>query len=68
MSSEPPGRIRDAATLLPVLGLVLLMPPVVTLFAARGAGIGGVPLVVVYVFGTWLGLVAAAAWLARRLG
>lgn len=68
MNEGPPGRLRDAATLLPVLGLVLLMPPVVTLFVAAGADVAGVPLVVVYVFGTWLGLVAAAAWLARRLG
>ncbi len=28
----------------------------------------GVPLIVVYVFGTWLGLIAATAFLARRLG
>ena len=66
--NTPPGRIRDAAVLLPVLGLVLFMPPIVTLFVAAGTGIAGVPLIVVYVFGTWIGLIAAAALLARRLG
>ena len=66
--NSPPGRIRDAAVLLPVLGLVLFMPPIVTLFVAAGTGIAGVPLIVVYVFGTWIGLIAAAALLARRLG
>ncbi len=65
MKPPVPGRVRDAAALLPVLGLVLFMPPVITLFAA-GAGVGGVPLIVVYVFGTWLSLIAAAALLSRR--
>jgi putative effector of murein hydrolase LrgA (UPF0299 family) len=66
--AQVPARIRDAAALLPVLGLVLFMPPVVTLFAAAYADVAGVPLVVVYVFGTWLALIVAAAWLSRRLG
>jgi len=63
-----PARVRDAACLLPVLGLVLFMPPLVTLFAAAHADLSGVPLIVVYVFGTWLGLIVAAALLSRRLG
>lgn len=62
----PPGRIRDAAALLPVLGLVLLMPPVITLFAGPYE-VAGVPLSVAYLFGAWLGLIALAALLARRL-
>ena len=68
MKPPIPARVRDAAVLLPVLGLVLVMPPAITLFAAAGAGVGGVPLIVVYVFGTWLGLIVAAAVLSRRLG
>lgn len=60
------GRLRDAAALLPLLGLLLLMPPVITLFAVR-IGVGGVPLIVVYVFGVWLALIACAAVLAWRL-
>jgi putative effector of murein hydrolase LrgA (UPF0299 family) len=65
--AQIPPRVRDAAALLPVLALALFMPPVVTLFAAAHADISGVPLVVVYVFGTWLGLIAATAWLSRHL-
>ena len=65
--TPPPGRLRDAAALLPLLGLVLLMPPVITLFAV-GLDVAGVPLIVVYVFGVWLALIACAALLARRLG
>ena len=61
------GRVRDAAGLLPVLATVLFMPPVVTLFAATHAELSGVPLIVVYVFGTWLALIAATALLSRRL-
>jgi len=67
MKAPVPGRVRDAAVLLPLAGLVLLLPPVITLFAARHAGVAGVPLIVVYVFSAWLALIAAAALLARRL-
>jgi len=65
--AQIPPRVRDAAALLPVLALVLFTPPVVTLFAAAHADLSGVPLIVVYVFGTWLALIAATAWLSRRL-
>ena len=65
--AQIPPRVRDAAGLLPVLAVVLFMPPVVTLFAAAHADVSGVPLIVVYVFGTWLCLIAAAAWLSRHL-
>ena len=60
-------RLRDAAALLPALAVFLLMPPVITLFAG-GHKVGGVPLIVVYLFGAWLALIVAAALLARRLG
>lgn len=69
MSKRPadPDRVHDAARLLPILGAILLMPPIISLFIAN-ASVGGVPLVVVYLFGTWLALIGCAAWLARRLG
>jgi len=60
------GTTPSAAVALPLLGLFLLMPPVITLFA-KGAGFAGVPLIVVYVFGVWVALIACAAWLARCL-
>lgn len=60
-------RVVAAAVLLPCIGLFLLMPPVIQLFAVE-QDIGGVPLIVVYLFGVWLGLIACAAWLSRRLG
>ena len=64
--SEHDARARDAAVVLPLLGLFLLMPPVIVLFAAPHA-FGGVPLIVLYLFGVWLALVLAAALLGRVL-
>ncbi len=70
MPVNPPpqgsARARDAAVVLPLLGLFLLMPPVITLFVAA-VDIDGVPLIVVYVFGVWLSLIVCAGLLARRL-
>jgi hypothetical protein len=60
------ARIVDAARVLPILGVFLLMPPVITLFAGI-ADVAGVPRVVVYLFGVWLALIVCAALLARRL-
>ena len=65
-AAPPPARLQDAAWLLPVAGLVLLMPPVVTLFTGE-AHVFGIPRIVVYVFGVWLGLIGCAGLLARRL-
>lgn len=61
------GSAPSAAVALPLLGLFLLMPPVITLFA-HGVGLGGVPTIVLYVFGVWIALIVCAALLARRLG
>jgi hypothetical protein len=57
---------RDAAFLLPNLGLVLLVSPIVDVFADAGR-LFGIPVVVLYVFGVWFALIAACARLARAL-
>jgi len=65
----PPERVsraRDAARVLPLVGLFLLLPPVIVPFAAA-VDVAGVPLVVLYLFAVWLGLVLSAALLARAL-
>jgi len=59
-------RLRDAAVVLPLLGLFAWMPPVLGLFAASGRVLG-VPLIVAWLFGIWLALIAAAFWFSRRL-
>lgn len=56
----------DAAVALPLFGLLLLMPPLITLFALN-LDLAGVPLIVIYVFGVWIALIICAALLARRL-
>ncbi len=64
-------RVRDRraqtfATFAPLLGLFLLMPPFIHIFAGPGVLLG-VPVIVVYLFGVWAALIAAAALIARRL-
>jgi len=66
MATERGTRARDAARLLPLVGLFLLLPPVITPFAIP-LDVLGVPLVVLYLFAVWLGLIVAAALLARKL-
>lgn len=66
MERAPSPRVQNLAVLLPLLGVFLLMPPFVTLFASE-ARPWGVPLVVAYVFGVWVVLLAAAALLSRVL-
>jgi hypothetical protein len=63
---QPSARMRDAAMLLPIVGLFLFMPPLITLFAGA-FDVVGVPLIVVYLFAVWLALIVAAFWFARRL-
>lgn len=71
--SRPPAdlpgrarRARDLAVILPVLGAVLLLPPAVQIFAGP-ATLLGIPVIVVYLFGSWAALLVAAALIARRL-
>ena len=68
MKTPDPGtpRLRDAAVVLPLLAVFLLMPPVIRLFTGAHT-VAGVPLIIVYLFGVWLALIVAAALLARRL-
>ena len=61
------GTATSVAVVLPLLGLFLLMPPVITLFA-RGVGVAGVPLIVIYVFGVWIALIVGAALLVKWTG
>ncbi len=56
----------DAAIVLPLFGVFLLMPPVIGLFASP-LSIWNVPLIVLYIFGVWAGLILCAIILARHL-
>lgn len=59
-------RSREAAFVIPMFGLFLLLPPILSVFDT-GTTILGVPLLHIYVFSVWLGMVLAGVWLARRL-
>lgn len=65
MSASTP-RVRSAAALVSLLGLALLLPPLVAPFVSP-VRVLGIPIIVLYLFGLWAVLIAAAAWLSRRL-
>ncbi len=59
-------RARDGIMVLTVFGAIGLLPPVLPFFD-RPLSVFGMPLIVVYVFGAWLVLIALACWLSGRL-
>lgn len=67
LSSSDEERPRLLPARLAVLlgvGWVLLTPPILGLFAQPSA-VFGIPVLVVYVFGAWLALIACIAWLVE---
>ncbi len=58
-------RIADAARLLPILGVILFMVPLLWI---NGESETRTTTTMIYVFGVWAGLAIVAAILARRLG
>jgi hypothetical protein len=59
-------RARDAALVLPLVGLVLIAPPVASFFVAD-VTLFGAPLIGVYLFVVWGTLIVCAQRLSRRL-
>ena len=59
-------KLRDGALLLPIFGAFLLVSPLITVFTGVTT-VFGLPLIFVYIFGVWLGLVLVARAMARRL-
>lgn len=58
-------RIGEKLLLLFVAGVLLLNFPVLGIFN-RAATLGGIPVLVLYLFGVWAAGIAAVAALARR--
>jgi hypothetical protein len=50
-----------------LVGLVLFNYPMISLFD-RAAVLFGLPVLVVYLFAVWLGLIALMAWVIERQG
>ncbi|MHA3979780.1 hypothetical protein ACW9UR_19055 [Halovulum sp. GXIMD14794] len=57
---------EDAALAVPALGLLLLVSPVLNIFAGGGM-ILGLPAAYVWIFAVWTGLVLMTFGLARRI-
>lgn len=52
--------------MLPVAATLLLMPPLIGIFATS-ATLGGIPLIVVYIFAVWAAIILAAVVVARHV-
>lgn len=63
---KPLKRLKDIAVIAPIFGFLLLIPPVIGLFATE-ATVFGAPLVLIYLFAIWLGLIIVAAVLSQQL-
>jgi hypothetical protein len=59
-------KLPSAALFLTLLGALLFMPPIATVFQV-GHRFLGVPAEVIYLFVCWTALVDGAWWLSRRL-
>jgi hypothetical protein len=59
-------RLQERAFWLPVAGLCLLSPPLLTIFG-DGAELGGIPLLFIYIFAVWVALILFGRAVARRL-
>jgi len=57
---------QDSALFIPLFGTFLFLSPFITVFTGS-ATVFGLPLIFVYIFGAWLGLVVIARITARRL-
>lgn len=59
-------KTRDRALILPLMGAVLFLLPVAGI-PQIGARIGGIPVLVIYLFAVWALLIAGAFLLSRAL-
>lgn len=59
-------KLISGALFLTLLGSLMLLPPLASVFQIQRR-IFGVPTELIYLFTCWVVLIAAAAWLSRRL-
>ncbi|MEJ1996099.1 MAG: hypothetical protein P8X75_12975 [Limibacillus sp.] len=60
-------KTRDRAIILPLIGLLLLVPPIGQIFEIH-VRLNGLPFIWLYVFAVWAALIAGAFLLSKRLG
>lgn len=59
-------KVAERALILPLIGLVLLIPPIAGIFEID-ARVFGIPFTILYLFGVWAMLIILANRLSRRL-
>jgi hypothetical protein len=59
-------RTRDLGIILPLGGLLLLMPPYISIFD-QPVFLAGVPMLPACIFIAWMTGIGLTAWLARRI-
>ena len=59
-------KLVSAALFLTLLGSLLLLPPLASVFQLQRRFLG-LPVELIYLFACWIVLVGAAFWLSRRL-
>lgn len=59
-------KLENIAAALPIFGAVIILPPIVGVFATD-ARIFGTPLIVIYLFAIWLLFIFGTILLSRRL-
>jgi len=59
-------KLRDAALVLPFLGIFLFLTPVPAIFSDQGSE-PGIPAIFTYIFGIWLALIVICAIISRRI-
>lgn len=60
------GKLVSAALFLALVGALLILPPLATMFQLERRFLG-LPAEVIYLFVAWAALIASAFWLSRHL-
>lgn len=60
-------RLQTTALVLPVFGAILIVPPFLGVFNLP-VTVFGMPIVAIYLFSVWTGLIVVTAAISRRLG
>ncbi len=60
-------RYRDLALILPLVGMLVFLTPLVRV-AGSDVSVFGLPVAIVYIYGFWVLLILLTRRLARRLG
>lgn len=65
-STPPEGRMVDRSFVLALATLILLTPPIITIFDAD-VTVLGIPLLHVYCFSVWIVSIGLGAWVSLRM-